>query len=131
MMELEYSKEVALVHEIFKQIKTAILQLQEWNKDVESMHDLERSSLGMQRLAGNYMLIQAIGEGIKKIDKYTNGQIWAYRPEIPWRRVMGMRNRISHGYFDLDTSYIDDIIKNDLSPLLSAIDFYISMTSPD
>ena len=131
MMELEYSKEIVLVHEIFKQIRTAILQLQEWNKDVVSMHDLERSPLGMQRLAGNYMLIQAIGEGIKKIDKYTEGKIWVYRPEIPWKRVMGMRNRISHGYFDLDTSYIDDIIKNDLSPLLSAIDFYINMTSSD
>ena len=29
------------------------------------------------------------------------------------------------------SSYIDDIVKNDLSPLLSAIEFYISMTSPD
>ena len=34
-MELEYSNEVALVHEIFSLIKNAILQLQEWNADVE------------------------------------------------------------------------------------------------
>ena len=92
------------------------------------MHDLEKSPLGMQRLAGNYMLIQAIEEGVKKIDKYTSGQIWAFRPEIPWRRVMGMRDRISHGYFELDTGYIDDIIKHDLVPLLAAIDFYIQVT---
>lgn len=127
-MALEYSKETLLIHEILKQIKSAIEQLQEWNKDVQSMHDLEKSPLGMQRLAGNYMLIQAIGEGIKKIDKYTDGQLWVYRPEIPWRRVMGMRDRISHGYFDLDTGYIDDIIKNDLTPLLDAVEFYIQLT---
>ena len=127
-MELEYSEHIALVHEIFKQIREAILQLQDWNKDVESMHDLEKSPLGMQRLAGNYMLIQAIGEGVKKIDKYTGGQLWAFRPEIPWRRVMGMRDRISHGYFELDTGYIDDIIKHDLAPLLEAVEFYVRMT---
>ena len=128
-MELEYSKETALVHEIFMQIRGAIVQLQEWNRDVKNMHDLESSPLGMQRLAGNYMLIQAIGEGVKKIDKYTNGKLWEYRPEIPWRRVMGMRDRISHGYFELDTGYIDDMIKNDLAPLLIAVDFYIDLTA--
>ena len=128
-MELEYSKEVALVHEIFKQIRDAIIQLQEWNKDVEDMHELETSPLGMQRLAGNFMLIQAIGEGVKKIDKYTAGQLWAYRPEIPWKRVMGMRDRISHGYFELDTGYIDDIIRNDLAPLLTAINYFVDLTA--
>ena len=128
-MASEYSKEVALVHEIFKQIKEAIVQLQTWNQDVQSMYDLEKTPLGMQRLAGNYMLIQAIGEGVKKINKYTEGKIWEYRPDIPWKRVMGMRDRISHGYFELDTGYIDDIIKHDLAPLLDAIEFYIQLTA--
>ena len=128
-MASEYSKEVALVHEIFKQIKEAIVQLQTWNQDVQSMYDLEKTPLGMQRLAGNYMLIQAIGEGVKKINKYTEGKIWEYRSDIPWKRVMGMRDRISHGYFELDTGYIDDIIKHDLAPLLDAIEFYIQLTT--
>ena len=126
-MELEYSREIELAEEILKQIRTAILQLQEWNKDVTNMNDLEKSQLGMQRLAGNCMLIQAIGEGVKKIDKYTDGQLLEYRPEIPWRRVKGMRDRISHGYFELDTGYIEDIIKNDLAPLLEAVDSLISL----
>ena len=128
-MELEYFKETELVHEILKQIRDAIKQLQDWNKDVESMFSLEKTPLGMQRLAGNYMLIQAIGEGVKKIDKYTDGKLWTFRPEIPWRRVMGMRDRISHGYFELDTGYIDDIIKNDLAPLLEAIEYLIILTN--
>lgn len=118
-----FTKSLSKLKRLFCNCKSGIWTLR--------MHELERSPLGMQRLAGNYMLIQAIGEGIKKIDKYTERKIWAYRPEIPWRRVMGMRNRISHGYFDLDTSYIEDIIKNDLAPLLSAIDFYINMTSQE
>ena len=129
-MVSEYSKETAFVHEVLKQLRNAIEQLQEWNKDVECIHDLENSPLGMQRLAGNCMLIQAIGEGVKKIDKYTNGQLLSvYCPEIPWKRVMGMRDRISHGYFDLDTGYIEDIIKNDLKPLLVAINTLIDLTA--
>ena len=82
-MELEYSREIELAHETLQQLKQTIVQLQDWNKDVESMQVLETSPYGMQRLAGNFMLIQVIGESVKKIDNYTNGSLWQYRPEIP------------------------------------------------
>lgn len=124
-MELEYSRNLELAGEVLKQIRNAIHLLQEWNEDVADMHDLERTPQGMQRLAGNCMLIQTIGEGVKKVDKYTEGKLLVCRPEIPWKRVTGMRDRISHGYFELDTGYIDDIIKNDLAPLLEAVEYLI------
>lgn len=117
-----------LIHEILSQISKAIVQLKNWNADVADMHDLEKSSDGMQRLAGNCMLIQAIGEGVKKIEKNGGSELFALCPEIPWRQVMGMRDRISHGYFDLDTDYIADIISNDLDQLLEAVKFLISIT---
>ncbi len=126
-MALEYSRDIELAGEVLKQIRKAIVLLQAWNEDVEDMHDLEKTPQGMQRLAGNCMLIQTIGEGVKKIDKYTEGKLLVYRPEIPWRRVTGMRDRISHGYFELDTGYINDIIKNDLTPLLEAVEALISI----
>ena len=126
-MELEYSRDIELAGEVLKQIRKAIVLLQAWNEDVEDMHDLEKTPQGMQRLAGNCMMIQTIGEGVKKIDKYTEGKLLVYRPEIPWRRVTGMRDRISHGYFELDTGYINDIIKNDLTPLLEAVEALISI----
>lgn len=126
-MELEYSRDIELAGEVLKQIRKAIVLLQAWNEDVEDMQDLEKTPQGMQRLAGNCMLIQTIGEGVKKIDKYTEGKLLVYRPEIPWRRVTGMRDRISHGYFELDTGYINDIIKNDLTPLLEAVEALISI----
>lgn len=127
-MELEYSKEIELAHAVLEQLKETIVQLIEWNKDVANMSELEKSPYGMQRLAGNYMLIQVIGESVKKIDGYTNGALWKYRPEIPWKKVIAMRNRISHGYHDLDTEYMDDIIKNDLAPLLEAVEYLVQIT---
>lgn len=67
------------------------------------------------------MLIEAIGEGIKKIDKHTNGMLFAARPDIPWKLIMGMRNHIAHGYFDINADLVYDVITNDLPPLSDAI----------
>lgn len=39
------------------------------------------------------------------------------------------QDRISHGYFEIDVEYIDDIIKNDLDPLLTAIEDLIKIVT--
>ena len=124
-MELEYSKDLELLLEMLRQIRTAGTQLLDWNKDVDSVYDLMKSEFGMQRLAGNCMLIQVIGEGVSKIEKFTEGKFLILRPEIPWKKVVCMRNRISHGYFDLDAGYVENILKEDILPLMEAIDALI------
>ncbi len=108
------------------QIKAAIENLMNWNQGITDMNDLLMSSSGMQDLAGNCMTIMAIGEGFRKIDKSTNGQLLPLRPEIPWRQVFGLRNRIAHGYFDIDIDIISEVINNDLQPLLDATNYFIN-----
>ena len=39
-------------------------------------------------------------------------------PQIPWREIIGMRNRIVHAYFDVDLNVIWQVIKSDLPELL-------------
>ena len=56
----------------------------------------------MKNLAASCMLIEAIGEGIKRINELTQSKLLAERPEIPWVDVIGIRNHIAHGYFDID-----------------------------
>lgn len=107
------------------QIKEAIQNLKEWNEGITDMNDLLKSHNGMQALAGNCMLIMAVGEGFKKLDKITDGQLLLKRPEVPWKQVFGLRNRIAHGYFDIDVEIISDVINNDLDPLLEATEFFI------
>ena len=111
---------------IFKQIETAIRQLQEWNNSVESVDDYYFSSEGMQKLAANCMLIEAIGEGIHQINRITEGYLLSERPEIPWEDVIGIRNHIAHGYFDIDAEIVLSVIKNDLLPLSEAIRYFIN-----
>lgn len=108
-----------------QQIKLAIENLKQWNGGISDMNDLLKSSSGMQDLAGNCMVIMAIGEGFKKIDAMTNGQFLVLRPEIPWRQVFGLRNRIAHGYFDIDIDVISDVVNKDLEPLLKATDYLL------
>ena len=72
------------------------------------------------------MLIEAIGEGFKQIDKRTQQQLLKFRPEIPWHQVMGMRNHIAHGYFDINTDFVWEVIRNDLQPLQETVEFFLN-----
>ena len=112
-----------LVASILHQIGAAIDDILLWNKDVSSAEDYYASAEGMKTLAATSMLLEAIGESVKRIENMTQGTLFVLRPEIPWTEIMGMRNHIAHGYFDIDTELIFDTIKNDLEPLKTAIDF--------
>lgn len=50
----------------FIQIKNAIVQILKWNEDIQSSEDYYLSEEGMKILAASCMMIEAIGEGIKK-----------------------------------------------------------------
>lgn len=52
-----------------------------------------------------------IGEVASRIAESTPGFIAAH-PEIPWAAMRGMRNRIAHGYFELDIEVVWDTVRN-------------------
>lgn len=83
----------------------------------------------MKNLAASCMQIEAIGEGIKQVDKATEGKLLIERPEIPWKDVIGIRNHIAHGYFDIDGEMVLDVVKNDLDSLLEAVEFFINKSA--
>ncbi len=110
---------------IFQQIRAAIVQVIEWNKNIRSSEDYYVSSDGMKVLAASCMLIEAIGEGVKRIDDITQSKLLIERPDIPWADVIGIRNHIAHGYFDIDGDIVFDVVKNNLDDLLVAVDYFI------
>ena len=111
------------------QIKKAIEQLQDWNKDILNVDDYYSTPEGMKNLAASCMLIEAIGEGVKQIDKLTQSRLLDERPEIPWQDVIGIRNHIAHGYFDIDGDSVLEVIKNNLDELLAPINYFITKFS--
>lgn len=72
------------------------------------------------------MLLIAIGESVKRIDKTTNKELLLRYPEIDWKGVMGMRDIIAHHYFDIDAAIVFDVMKNNLPVIKIAIDKMLS-----
>ena len=117
------SKSIAL--DILEDILSAIGRLEDRTKDVQTTDDFLCSSSGMVLLDATCMLLIAIGESLKNLDKTTDGKLLPTYPSIPWKNVKGMRDIIAHHYFDVDASQILWIIKNEIAPLKTAIQFFI------
>lgn len=106
-----------------RQIENSILLLQDWNRDVVNADDYLLSPEGTKNLAASCMLIEAIGEAFKRIDDDTEGRLLSLYPSIPWKSVKGIRDRVAHGYFEIDADIIFVAVKEDLQPLLKATRF--------
>ena len=81
---------------------------------------------GMERWESTCMLLIAIGEGVKGVDKLTEKNLFSHYPGIDWKGVMGMRDIIAHHYFDLDAEIVYDVIKNDLPQLRETLEQIIN-----
>ena len=42
-------------------------------------------------------------------------------PDVPWRSMRGMRNRIAHGYFDIDLDIVWETVRTALPSLLDCL----------
>jgi uncharacterized protein with HEPN domain len=63
------------------------------------------------------MSLVIIGEAAARImDKHI--EFIADHPEIPWRGMRGMRNRVAHGYFDVNLDVVWDTTQTALPDLL-------------
>ena len=45
----------------------------------------------------------------------------ASHPEVPWRRIVGLRNRIVHEYFDVDLELVWEIVEAELPGLKAGL----------
>jgi len=43
-------------------------------------------------------------------------------PYIPWKKMIGMRNRLIHGYFDINLDIVWDTVVEDLPPLVADLE---------
>lgn len=110
-----------LTIETLEQIETTLENLLKSTAPIKDIDELTKSADGMLRLNGICMSFIIIGEEIKRIDRYTKKQFLPNYPSISWNDIMGMRDRIAHGYFEIDTDVIFDTLKNDIPPLLTVI----------
>jgi uncharacterized protein with HEPN domain len=66
------------------------------------------------------MSLIVIGEAsTKAMDKCQDSV--SQHSEIPWRNMRGMRNRIAHGYFDIDLDIVWETVQSSLPDLIDKI----------
>ena len=118
-------QQLRVVEDTLRQIRESIHNLELWNAPYDDLKQMLVSPDGVKTLTADCMLIEAIGEGVKRIDEQTAQQLLLVRPQIPWKAVKGMRNHIAHGYFDINYDMVWDVVKNDLPDLREAIDYFI------
>jgi len=111
-----------LVLEILQQISDAIKTIEQRFEPIKDVNDFTDTPQGMEKLDSICMLLIAIGESLKNIDKMTDKRLFLDYPDVDWRGAKGMRDIISHHYFDIDAEEIYNVCEIKLSGLLMAIE---------
>ena len=123
-MESISSDSLPLIWHTLNKIELAINRLQERTATIHCVDDFLLTPSGMEKLDAACMVLIAIGESVKNLDKISDGRLLPTYPSIPWKRVMGMRDVIAHHYFDVDAEVVYGVIAKDIEPLKAAIVFF-------
>ncbi len=108
--------------EVLIQTSAAVQRVIKRFESVPSVSYFTDTSDGMEKLDAICMVIIAIGESLKNIDKITGNQLLSQYPEIDWKGAKGMRDIISHHYFDVDAEEIFWVCEHKMKPLAVTIE---------
>ena len=62
--------------------------------------------------------LQIIGEAARGVPE----DVRALVPEVPWSNIIGMRNILVHGYFDIDTDIVWNAATHDVPAIKPAVE---------
>ncbi|WP_041245513.1 HepT-like ribonuclease domain-containing protein [Geotalea uraniireducens] len=99
-----YDRELLL--EDFKNIIWALDQIFKRFQAIQSSDDFLKDDIGLEKLDSICMQLINIGEVLKQVDKLTDSKLLVNYPEIDWKKAKGMRDIITHHYFDIDAETI-------------------------
>jgi uncharacterized protein with HEPN domain len=87
---------------------------------VSLVHGKTRADLDNDRLLNLALvrLLENIGEAANRIPKEAQD----CQPEIPWTAIVGLRNRLIHGYDAVDFDILWQIVQKDLPPLIKQLE---------
>ncbi|MFH1563951.1 MAG: DUF86 domain-containing protein [Nitrospirota bacterium] len=114
-----YDQELTL--EVLNQIYKAAVTLLERFEPMKSVDDFTHSSAGMEKLDSICMLLIAIGESLKKLDKITDNSLLPEYLRIDWKKAKGLRDIITHQYFDVNAEAIYDVCNTKIKPIADTI----------
>ena len=84
------------------------------SQDEFAASDLHQSAVVKQ--------LEIVGEAARRV----SDEFQAAHPEIPWRLIVGMRNRLIHDYTRIDVETVWETVQRDLDPLISHLEIWES-----
>jgi uncharacterized protein with HEPN domain len=63
-------------------------------------------------------LLEIVGEAAARVP----AEQCILHPDIPWPEIVGLRNRLIHGYDSVDFDILWQIVTEDLPPLIAALE---------
>ncbi|WP_415396110.1 DUF86 domain-containing protein [Sulfurimonas sp. CS5] len=115
----------SLVVEILIQILNASKTVAKRFEVVDSIDYFIDTPEGQEKLDSICMQLIAIGESLKNIDKITNKTLLEKYPQVDWKGAKGIRDIISHHYFDLDAEEIYFVCDTKLDTLIKTIEIIL------
>ena len=101
------------VEDYLQHIVEAIVRVTTYLRDTGNLAGFERDRRTQDAVVRN---LEIIGEAANQI-RAMSPEFVDFHPEVPWIAMRGMRNKIIHGYFDVDWSVVWDTARNDLPGL--------------
>lgn len=88
---------------------------------IRTPSDFDDSDEGIEHKDSICMVLVAVGEELKSIDRKTDGKLLSRYPDAEWRGVMGVRDIIAHGYFKVNSEQLFDICGKDIPKLIDSV----------
>jgi len=82
--------------------------------------DLDRDRMLILALVKD---IEIIGEAARRV----SADCQVRSPQVPWAQMVGMRNRLTHAYFEIDLDIVWQVVTNDLPPLVTELEKIIAL----
>jgi uncharacterized protein with HEPN domain len=86
------------------------------------LQDMDKAAFMADRRTQQAVIwnLLVLGEAVTKLLQ-EHGDFAHQHRHIPWRSMKGMRNRLAHGYFDINLDVVWDTVQAALPPLLTQL----------
>ena len=97
-------------------------------ESVEFASGRSRSALDDDRMLSLAIIksIEIIGEAASKFSEACKAE----NGNIPWREIIDMRNRLTHGYFDVNLDIVWETVQTDIPNIIEALSQIIPPEDP-
>ncbi len=110
-----------LLHERLISVLGALERIPRRFAGISSPSDFTNTDSGVDRMDSICMILVAVGEEFKALDRKTEGKLLSRYPAINWRGVIGVRDFLAHGYFHIDPDLLFAICRDNVPSLIETV----------